>query len=570
MNAFDVIIVGAGGAGLYAALSASRQGDLSVAVVSKVFPTRSHTGAAQGGMNAALGFQDAADSPDSHFMDTVKGSDYLGDQDAISFFVEGMPGLVRELESWGVPYSRDEKGRIAQRPFGGASHPRCCYAADRTGHAVLHTLFEQCLRAGIQFFTDYCLLDVGADATHGVHGLVLLNLRTGAIEAFRARTIVMATGGFGCVFWGRTTNATNMTGDGVAACARAGAALKDVEMVQFHPTALPSNSTLLSEACRGEGGYLINSTGERFMGHYAPQRLELAPRDMVARAIEMEIRAGRSVDAHGVAAVYLDLRHLGAKRITERLPQVRDLALTFEGVDMINDPVPVRPAAHYSMGGIDVINFKTCETAVAGLHAAGECSCISVHGANRLGGNSVSEVCFFGRQAGFAAAERAHDRLLGEMDTLKELCETWRGRFYELRQRTDGEDIFSIRRDLAAAMWSGVGIFRDEEGLETAAQAVEQCAHRYQRAVLGDKALRFNMALLNYIELDNLIQIAQAQVIAARARKESRGAHARLDYPHRDDERFLKHTILTLSDGHWDISWRAVHAERVAPQERTY
>ena len=389
MRTYDVVIVGAGGAGMSAALAASKQGDLSVAVLTKVFPTRSHTGAAQGGMNAALGYRDETDTIESHFYDTVKGSDFLADQDAVEFFVSGMPDLVLELEGMGVPYSRDEKGLIAQRPFGGASHPRCCYSADKTGHVVLHALYENCLKNGVEFLDEMNLLDIARDQD-GVQGVVAIDLRRGEIEVFRAKAVVIAAGGFGRVYWSRTTNATNMTGDGVAACLRAGVPVKDPEFVQFHPTGLASTGVLLSEACRGEGGYLINNQGERFMARYAPEKMELGPRDLVARSIETEIREGRGFGEGMGSYVLMDLRHLGAERIMERLPQVRELALSFEGVDMITDPVPIRPSNHYMMGGIDVVDFRTCATAVDGLHAAGECSCISVHGANRLGGNSVS------------------------------------------------------------------------------------------------------------------------------------------------------------------------------------
>lgn len=389
MQKYDVLIVGAGGAGMSAALNASKDASLSVAVLTKVFP-RAHTGAAQGGMNAVLKHRAPDDNIESHFFDTVKGSDYLADQDAVEFFVNGMPDLVRELESMGVPYSRDEKGQIAQRPFGGASYPRCCYSADKTGHVVLHALYENCLKQGVHFLDEYNLLDIAVEDGE-CQGVVAINLRKGEIETFQAKAVVIASGGFGRVYWTRTTNATNMTGDGTAACMRAGVPIKDPEMVQFHPTGLASSGTLLSEACRGEGGYLINNKGERFMERYAPEKMELGPRDLVARSIETEIKEGRGFGEGMKSYVYLDMRHLGADKILDRLPQVRELAMKFEGVDMITDPVPIRPSNHYMMGGIDVVDYKTCATAIPGLHAAGECSCISVHGANRLGGNSVSK-----------------------------------------------------------------------------------------------------------------------------------------------------------------------------------
>ena len=570
MHTYDVVIVGAGGAGMSAALAASKQGDLSVAVLTKVFPTRSHTGAAQGGMNAALGYRDETDTIESHFYDTVKGSDFLADQDAVEFFVSGMPDLVLELEGMGVPYSRDEKGRIAQRPFGGASHPRCCYSADKTGHVVLHALYENCLKNGVEFLDEMNLLDIARDRD-GVQGVVAIDLRRGEIEAFQAKAVVIAAGGFGRVYWSRTTNATNMTGDGVAACLRAGVPVKDPEFVQFHPTGLASTGVLLSEACRGEGGYLINNQGERFMARYAPEKMELGPRDLVARSIETEIREGRGFGEGMGSYVLMDLRHLGAERIMERLPQVRELALSFEGVDMVTDPVPIRPSNHYMMGGIDVVDFRTCATAVDGLHAAGECSCISVHGANRLGGNSVSEVVFFGRQAGVGAADTARRRELPVADRLEDLSRQWTERFDAVRGKKDGESIFAIRDRMAEAMWNGVGIFRNETGMAAAEAVVDECMAAYTDASIGDSSKIYNQAFMNYVELGNILQIAKAVCVGARARKESRGSHSREDFPQRDDERFLAHTLVSLAkDGSYSIDYRPVSVTKFPPEKRTY
>ena len=570
MRTYDVVIVGAGGAGMSAALAASKQGDLSVAVLTKVFPTRSHTGAAQGGMNAALGYRDETDTIESHFYDTVKGSDFLADQDAVEFFVSGMPDLVLELEGMGVPYSRDEKGRIAQRPFGGASHPRCCYSADKTGHVVLHALYENCLKNGVEFLDEMNLLDIARDRD-GVQGVVAIDLRRGEIEAFQAKAVVIAAGGFGRVYWSRTTNATNMTGVGVAACLRAGVPVKDPEFVQFHPTGLASTGVLLSEACRGEGGYLINNQGERFMARYAPEKMELGPRDLVARSIETEIREGLGFGEGMGSYVLMDLRHLGAERIMERLPQVRELALSFEGVDMVTDPVPIRPSNHYMMGGIDVVDFRTCATAVDGLHAAGECSCISVHGANRLGGNSVSEVVFFGRQAGVGAADTARRRELPAADRLEELEQQWTERFDVVRGKKDGESVFAIRDRMAEAMWNGVGIFRNETGMAAAEAVVDECMAAYADASIGDPSKIYNQAFMNYVELGNILQIAKAVCMGARARKESRGSHSREDFPQRDDERFLAHTLVSLAkDGSYSIDYRPVSVTKFPPEKRTY
>ena len=570
VKTYDVVIVGAGGAGMAAALNASRGGDLSVAVLTKVFPTRSHTGAAQGGMNAALGYRDETDSIGSHFYDTVKGSDFLADQDAVEFFVSGMPELVLELEGMGVPYSRDEQGRIAQRPFGGASHPRCCYSADKTGHVVLHALYENCVKNGVEFLDEHNLLDI-AQVDGQLQGVVAIDLRRGKIETFQAKAVVIAAGGFGRVYWSRTTNATNMTGDGVAACLRAGVPIKDPEFVQFHPTGLASTGVLLSEACRGEGGYLINNEGERFMARYAPEKMELGPRDLVARSIETEIKEGRGFGQGMGSYVLMDLRHLGAERIMERLPQVRELAMAFEGVDMITDPVPIRPSNHYMMGGIDVVDFRTCATAIDGLHAAGECSCISVHGANRLGGNSVSEVVFFGKQAGIGAAETARRRDFAGTDRLEELERQWDERFRAVRAKRTGEPMFAIRDRMAEAMWNGVGIFRTEEGMAAAEAVVDECMAAYADARIDDDSQVYNQAFMNYVELGNVLSIAKTVCMGARARTESRGSHSREDYPVRDDERFLAHTLVSLSsDGAFTLGYRPVRVTRFAPEERKY
>lgn len=567
---YDIVVVGAGGAGMEAALNASKNPDLSVGVITKVFPTRSHTGAAQGGMNAVLKYRDSEDTVESHIFDTIKGSDYLADQDAVEFFCNGMPDLVRELESMGVPYSRDENGHIAQRPFGGASHPRCCYAQDKTGHVVLHALYENCLKQGVEFLDEFNLLDLAVDGD-GIQGLIAIDLRAGEICAFQAKVVVLATGGFGRVYWTRTTNATNMTGDGVAAAMRAGVPIKDPEMVQFHPTGLASSGTLLSEACRGEGGYLINKDGERFMERYAPDKMELGPRDLVARSIETEIKEGRGLGSGMKSYVYLDMRHLGAEKIMDRLPQVRELALKFEGVDMITDPVPIRPSNHYSMGGIDVIDYKTCATKVDGLFAAGECSNISVHGANRLGGNSVSEVCFFGKQAGIGAAKAASARSFGATDELERIGRGWEDRFEIMRNRSEGTHVYEIRDKMAEAMWNGVGIFREGSGIEQAMKTVDECIAEYKNAYIDDTSKVYNNAFMNYVEIGNVLTIARAVCLGALERKESRGSHSRGDFPERDDENFMKHSLVSVdANGDYSIDWRDVAVTSYQPQERKY
>ncbi|MDF2875941.1 MAG: sdhA 2, partial [Sporomusa sp.] len=396
---FDVLVIGSGGSGMRAALEAGRQQGLSVGLMTKMFPTRSATGCAQGGINGSLQNADPNDSLEKHIFDTVKGSDYLGDQDAIEHFISSMPAAIRELDYLGVPFSRDGQGRIAQRNFGGASSPRTCFSADVTGHVILHTLYEQCLKHGVKMLAEWYLLQIVTDQGK-LCGVVAYDLKGGQIVPIAAKAIIVATGGAGRMYWLRTTNPFTSTGDGIAACFDAGIPVKDPEFVQFHPTGLAGTGILMSEASRGEGGYLLNNQGERFMARYAPEKMELATRDLVSQAIETEIKEGRGFGEGLSAYVQLDLRHLGRDKILERLPQIRDLAITFEQVDPIEQPIPIRPSCHYSMGGIDVIDYRTCATAVEGIFAAGEAACISVHGANRLGGNSLADIVAFGKFAG--------------------------------------------------------------------------------------------------------------------------------------------------------------------------
>jgi len=566
---YDVVIVGAGGAGMNAALSASKDSNLRVAVLSKIYPTRSHTGAAQGGINAAMGFRDPTDSIDKHFRDTVKGSDFLADQDAVEFFTTYMPDIIRELDYYGVPFSRDEQGRVAQRPFGGASSPRTCYSADKTGHVILHTLFEQCLKNGVKFFDDWCLLSLVVE-NGKLEGLVAMDMRSGEIHPILAKSVVIATGGFGRIYWSRTTNAFNMTGDGTAACFEAGIPLKDPEFVQFHPTGLAGTGILMSEACRGEGGYLYNNKGDRFMSEYAPSKMELAPRDVVSRSIELEIRAGRGFGEGMTAHVLMDLRHLGKEKIMERLPQVRELALDFESVDIIKEPVGVRASCHYMMGGIHVQDYKTCATPVEGIHAAGECSCVSIHGANRLGGNSVADVVFFGKYAGLGAKETAQNRSLGNPSLVSAAANEWMSKFSRMRTKTTGNNLFEIRNRMAEAMWYNVGIFRTEKNMVQALETINELLEAYQDTFIGDSSVKYNTAFIHYVEVGNLLKLAKAVAMGAIARKESRGSHSREDYTERNDAEFLKHTLIHKEGDLYRLDYSPVKITKYQPEARAY
>ncbi len=568
MLSYDVLIVGAGGAGLMAALEASKAKDVKVGVVTKVYPTRSHTGAAQGGINAALGNFDPSDSPEVHTFDTVKGSDYLGDQDAIEFMCQEAPKRIYELEHLGVPFSRLPDGKIAQRPFGGAGFPRTCYAADKTGHVILHTLYEQCLKNDVEFLNEWFVTELIVD-NNEAKGVIAIDIRSGEVHAIKAKAIIFATGGYARVYWVRNTNAIGSTGDGMAICYRAGIPLKDMEFVQFHPTGLRSTGILVTEGARGEGGYLINNKGERFMTRYAPQKMELGPRDLVARSIETEILEGRGWGEGMMAYVHLDLRHLGAEKIKTRLPQIRQLCIDFEGVDPIEEPIPVRPTAHYSMGGIDVRDYKTSMTGVNGVYAVGECACVSVHGANRLGGNSLLDLVVFGKPAGAAAVEYARNKPDDNFN-LKAEEERARREIGALLKKENKENINNIRMELAQTMWDKVGIFREEKPMLEAIEKVKELKERYKLLAPGDSGKIFNTALLNYIELGYLLDLAEAIAVTAVLRKESRGAHARRDYPNRDDENFLKHSLAYYTPEGPKVEYSEVRIIKYQPQERKY
>jgi len=556
----DVLIVGAGCAGMRAAIEAFDAG-ADVALLSKIHPVRSHSGAAEGGINAALG-NASEDNPEIHAFDTVKGSDYLGDQDAIEILCDEAPDDVYQLENWGAVFSRTEDGRIAQRPFGAAGAPRTAYAADITGHVLVHVLYEQVMKRDIPAYEEYFAwkLVMNDDRCQGVIAWDLLN---GGLKSIGAKTVILATGGAGRLYVG-TTNAYSCTGDGMAMALSVGVSLKDMEMMQFHPTTLSPTGVLITEGTRGEGAYLVNSDGERFLKRYAPNAMELASRDVISRAEQTEIDEGRGVDGN----VLLDLRHLGADKILERLHGTRELSMVFAGVDPIYEPIPVRPGAHYHMGGVDTDVWGL--TDVEGLYAAGECACVSVHGANRLGGNALMETITYGKRAGRHAAEWALANTTVEVppsteaDAERELK--------QLLDRREGERPWKIRDELAQTMHENFGVFRREEQMRQQGELVASLRERYKRVVVEDKGQVFNNDLTQALELGFLLELAQCMVVAGIARKESRGAHARpYDYPDRDDENYMKHTLVSVDDdGRPVLEWKPVTVTKWQPQERKY
>jgi len=531
-----------------------------VAMVSKIHPVRSHSGAAEGGINAALG-NASEDDPEKHAFDTVKGSDYLGDQDAIEILCNEAPDDVYQLESWGAVFSRTPDGRIAQRPFGAAGEPRTAYAADITGHVLIHVLYEQVMKRDIKTYEEFFAWKLVVDDDR-CQGVIAWDLINGGLTAIGAKTVILATGGAGRLYTG-TTNAYACTGDGMAMALGAGVALKDMEMMQFHPTTLAPTGVLITEGCRGEGAFLLNKDGERFLVRYAPNAMELASRDVISRAEQTEIDQGRGVDGN----VLLDLRHLGAEKIVERLHGTRELSMTFAGVDPIYEPIPVRPGAHYHMGGVDTDVWGL--TALEGLYAAGEVACVSVHGANRLGGNALMETITYGKRVGKHASDwaRSHTTVdvpaSVEADAERELK--------QLLDRSEGERPWQIRDQLAETMHENFGVFRREEQMQRQGEIVHELRERYENVVVEDKGEVFNSDLTQALELGYLLDLAECMVVSGLARKESRGAHARPhDFPDRDDENFLRHTITTWEDGEAKLDWKPVTMTKWQPQERKY
>ncbi|MBI3163993.1 MAG: FAD-binding protein [Chloroflexi bacterium] len=594
VHQFEVIVVGAGGAGLMAGLYASKSA--KTAVISKLYPTRSHTGAAQGGISAALGNYEE-DKPEWHMYDTVKGSDYLGDQDAIEFMCNEAINAVLELEHMGLPFDRTPDGRISQRPFGGHTNVetgkpvrRAAHAADRTGHMILQTLYQQCIKNNVSFFDEYQVVDfIMVDGK--ASGIVAIELATGEMHTFHAKAIVFATGGHGRIFE-VTSNAYAHTGDGAAVLYRRGIPLEDMEFFQFPPTGIYKLGILITEGVRGEGGVLINGKGERFMPKYAPSVKDLASRDVVSRAILTEIKEGRGVD--GKNYVYLDIRpetvnkfakedgrtnpdgspyNLTADAVLKKIPDIIDFCRVYLGVDPVTQMMPIQPTAHYTMGGIPTNKFGEVVVddkgaTVPGLYAAGECACVSVHGANRLGTNSLLDIVVFGKYAGLKAAEYAKS---AEWTNLPQDADSAaRSEFEALRNGSGKENAFDLSNEMKSAMFRDVGIYRSEKEMQSAVEKVRELQARYKEVRVSDTGKIFNTELLNAWELGNMLAVAEVVAVSALNRKESRGGHSREDYPERDDANWLKHTLVTKKDGKIEINYKPVVITKHQPKARVY
>ena len=563
----DIVIIGAGLAGLRAAFEGITAG-LDTAVISKVHPLRSHSCAAQGGVNAAI---NPKDNWEDHAYDTVKGADFIGDQDAIDLMCQEAPQAVLDLDTMGCPFSREDDGTIAQRAFGGANFPRRAYAADRTGHAMLHTLWEQAIKNGVNVYDEFHVLKILTDKQRKrASGVVAYEIATGTLHVIKGRAVLVATGGYSRVF-AHNTNAMINTGDGIALAMRAGAPAADLEFVQFHPTGLKSSGLLISEGVRGEGAYLIGKDGKRFMSKYAPNKLELASRDVVSRAEVMEIKAGNGVDG----AVFLDVRHLGKDLILERLPQIRQLAIDFEGVDPIDAPIPVRPTCHYTMGGIRANKFG--HSYLEGLFTAGEASCVSIHGGNRLGANSLIEGIVFGKITGKEMVRYAKEEGEAvpqvEPEDISEVQQEISA--IKATPAKGGKRVADLRDKLTESMQEHVGVFRTEDHLKEGLKQVRKIKSDFKKVYIDDKSDMFNTDLLGVYELRSLIDLAEGTVMAALERKESRGAHSREDYPNRDDKNWMKHTLVSWNHNRQGVEIdydevRTTGNERYVPVERKY
>jgi len=590
----DVIIVGAGLAGSWAAMEVAKNGVKDIGVLSKIHPLRSHSGAAQGGIAAALNNvrpvegtgprgpleqippgDELVDSWELHMFDTIKGSDWLGDQDAIEIMVKEAPDIIYEYEHMGCVFSRTPDGRIAQRRFGGHSAPRANYAADYTGHVLLHSIHEQALRDGVKFYSEWYCMDLIVEE-NVCKGVVAINVLTGELHLMRAKAVMFGTGGYGRA-WKITSNAYANTGDGVAIAYSAGVPLMDMEFVQFHPTGIYKHGILMSEACRGEGGYLTNKNGDRFMENYAPDKMELAPRDLVSRSEQTEIDEGRGVGPDG-KGIYLDMRHLGREKIMERLPQVRDLALEFLGVDIIDEPAIIQPTAHYSMGGIPTtadgqVIADAEGTPMVGFYASGECACISVHGANRLGTNSLLGASVFGRRSGKAIAEFIQGG--AELQPFDgNPVERNRQRIQGFLDDNGDENVEDIAQELKETMMENCGIYRDDAKMSKAMADIKDLQLRFEKARVMDKSKRFNTDVLAALETEHLLTFSEVIVAGGLARTESRGAHFRSDYPNRDDDNWIKHTLAHKAEPGEPpvLSYKSVVIDwdKYPPQERKY
>jgi succinate dehydrogenase / fumarate reductase flavoprotein subunit len=559
----DMIIVGAGLAGLRAAVAAAEVNDkLDIAVLSKHHPLRSHSVCAQGGTAAVMREKD---SFDLHAADTVKGADFLADQDVVEFFVQRAPKEIVLTEHWGCPWSRTDDGKINQRPFGGHTFPRACFAADMTGFHEMHAIYGKALTYGnVKFYDEWFVTSIITENNTAI-GLTAIEMKSGQMQALRAKSIIIATGGHERIYE-FTTFSYSTTGDGMAMAYRAGAPLEDMEFVQFHPTGLVPSGVLITEGARGEGGYLINANGERFMKKYAPEKMELAPRDVVSRAEQTEINEGRGLQGPYGSYMALDLRHLGEEKINERLPLIRDVAIKLGGVDPVKELIPIRPAAHYSMGGIRA-NIKT-ETPITGLYAAGECSCISIHGANRLGTNSTADCLVFGAVAGEEAAKHAMATSLREIPEEKLKAEE--NRVAELFRREGTERVSVIRDEMRQVMNEKVWIYRRGDQLESALKGIRELRKRFKNIRVEDKGKPFNTEFLNALQLDFMLELAEVTVASAVPRAESRGAHSRTDYPKRDDQNWLKHTLAYYTADGPRLEYMPVTITKWLPVARTY
>ncbi|HPD55692.1 MAG TPA: FAD-binding protein [Smithellaceae bacterium] len=563
----DILIVGGGLTGLRAAVGLCDK--FNVGLISKVYPVRSHSIAAQGGINASL-----ANNPDGrddtwekHAFDTIKGSDYLGDQNAIEIMCKEAPGVVYEMEHWGCPFSRFPDGTIAQRPFGGGGFPRTCFSADVTGHSLLNTLYERAVYKKVKIYPEWFVTALCVDDGQ-CHGVIVLDMKSGKLIPVRAKVTIFGTGGYGRVYR-NSTNALINTGSGIGMAYKAGVPLKDMEFVQFHPTTLIGTNILMTEGCRGEGGYLLNNKGERFMQKYAPSAMELAPRDIVSRCIMTEMEEGRGFEHPLGTYIQLDLRHLGEKKISERLPGIRSICIDFIGIDPVKEPIPIMPSQHYSMGGIDV-NEKGASS-VKGFYAAGECACVSVHGANRLGGNSLLDTIVFGKLTAQAIEEDLpKSKLKPKEKPLLALKKEMEKKINALSQ-PGGERPYMLAADLGAVMNEKVGIFRTKKELVQALDEVIKIKERYKKVSISSADLHMNFELQNALELENMLDVAHTIVLGALLREESRGAHFRRDFPKRNDKKWLKHTIAKRSKkGEPLISFKDVKITKYQPMERKY